>query len=144
MIVLIIGTIILIAATTTIIAEPLIRARWSRLGDGFGMDGPSESEELIRRRDRIYSELRELDFDYRVGKVTDYDYREGREQLEIEAARILQALDLEIRVVDEDIEREVQRLRTTERACPECGSPVTATAQFCPRCGTAQKVTIPR
>jgi hypothetical protein len=93
------------------------------------------SEELLARRDRIYGELRELEFDHRVGKVTDDDYQESRERLETEAARVLRAIEARTRDIDEEIEREVKRLRSQPDVCPSCRTPTPSGARFCATCG---------
>ncbi len=130
MILLVVSAVILVVAVVAFVVYPLIRPQRSPL-DGAS----SQSEELLRRRDRVYTELRELEFDHRVGKVTDEDYAEAREQLETEAARILQAIDVELKAIDDEIERQVRRLREGRRACPACGAAVAPSARFCASCG---------
>jgi cytochrome c-type biogenesis protein CcmI len=133
-ILLVVGAIILTVAVAAFVVYPLFRSeRWALAGTA------SQSEELFRRRDRIYAELRDLDFDYRVGKVSAQDYQEAREQLEVEAARILQAIDVEIKAIDEEIEREVRRLRESQRSCPSCGAAIAPNARFCASCGEPLK-----
>lgn len=100
----------------------------------------TRGDDLLSRRDRIYNELRDIDFDLRVGKVTEEDYRDARERLEVEAARVLQALDERLRVVDDQIERNVKQQRRKRDECPGCGATVSAGARFCAGCGAALKV----
>lgn len=134
MILLAIGAVVLTVAVAAFVLYPLLKPSRSPLLAGVG-----HSEELFRRRDRVYAELHELEFDYRVGKVTAEDYVEAREQLETEAARILRAIDVEIKAVDEEIEREVRRLRESYKACPSCGAALAPTARFCAGCGEPVK-----
>jgi len=49
--------------------------------------------ELLERRDRALSALKELEFDHRTGKVSDEDYRAQVGRLRAEAAAALRALD---------------------------------------------------
>jgi hypothetical protein len=60
------------------------------------LDGLDEGErrrlELLERRDRALSALKELEFDHRTGAITDDDYREQVGPLRREAATALQAL----------------------------------------------------
>jgi len=49
--------------------------------------------ELLERRDRALSALKELEFDHRTGTVSDEDYRSQVGPLRREAAAALQALD---------------------------------------------------
>jgi hypothetical protein len=93
------------------------------------------SPELLARRDRIYGELRELEFDFHVGKVTDPEYSLSRDRLESEAARVLRAIDVEIASLEQAIEREVNHLREASSECSACGATVNPGARFCPACG---------
>ena len=135
MILFAIAVALLVGLVAALLVYPLVRTRGSPI-----LPGISPSRELLARRDRVYHELRELEFDYRVGKITTVDYREAQAQLEIEAARVLQAIDAQVRVIDEEIEREVQRLRQSRGNCPACGAPIGAPARFCGACGARLEV----
>jgi hypothetical protein len=133
--------IVLLAATLlgfgalAFIALPLVRPPAGETSS-VGMVSP----ELLARRDRIYGELRELEFDLRVGKVTEADYVEARDRLEADAARVLRAIDVEILALDAAIEREVGQLRTSNTECAACGASLSPGARFCPACGATIKV----
>lgn len=53
----------------------------------------TELDRLLERRDAIYENLRDLRFEHRAGKFSDADYEEIKQSLEIEAARVLAAMD---------------------------------------------------
>jgi hypothetical protein len=125
-----IAVALMVSLLALLLLDPLVRTR----GSSF-LPGVSPSRELLARRDRIYDELRELEFDYRVGKVTTIDYREAQAQLEIEAARVLQAIDGRVRAIEDEIEGDVQRLRQSRGFCPACGAPIATAARFCAGCG---------
>jgi rubrerythrin len=106
----------------------------------------SRRESLEREREAIVREIRELDFDYRTGKVNDEDYRRLREARVARGAAILRELaDLEQGTVldpEQAIEEQIARLRTvltsngkSPIACPQCGQPVRPSDRFCPQCG---------
>ena len=46
-------------------------------------------DQLLERRDTIYENLRDLNFEYKAGKVPDADYQSMRASLEEEAAAIM-------------------------------------------------------
>jgi hypothetical protein len=48
---------------------------------------------LEERRDVLYDNLRDLNFEYRAGKYPEEDYRKQRDLLEAEAALLLQEID---------------------------------------------------
>jgi hypothetical protein len=49
---------------------------------------------LEERRDVVYDNLRDLNFEYRAGKYPEEDYRAQRDLLEQEAAALLKEIDL--------------------------------------------------
>jgi len=101
----------------------------------------------------LVAAIRDLDFDHRIGIVTEEDYRPLRDALTLRAASLLQELDrrsLQESDLDAQIEEMVSALRaqrpcpaTTpqERAgamiCPACGRHAQAGNRFCAHCGTA-------
>jgi len=131
--------VLLAIGVVVFLGYPLVRTPRSA-----GVEGPGPSAELLARRDRVIGELREADFDFRVGKLSPEDYNATRENLESEAARILHAIDVQIAALDDDIEREVRELRTSHRACPSCDAPIAPDARFCVSCGAALQATVKR
>ncbi|MBX6770137.1 MAG: zinc ribbon domain-containing protein [Chloroflexi bacterium] len=138
MTILVTAAVVLTIAVAAFVLYPLLR------GETTPVDLPRVSEELLRRRDQVYAELRELEFDYRVGKVSAEDYTETRNRLETEAARLLRAIDVQVAAIDDEIEREIREIRARRRLCPSCGGEVPLTARFCPSCGEALKATAKR
>lgn len=53
----------------------------------------TRADYLRERKDAIYENLRDLNFEYLAGKFTPQDYEEQRAGLEAEAARVLAELD---------------------------------------------------
>ncbi len=49
---------------------------------------------LSERKDVIYDNLRDLNFEYRAGKFPEEDYQRQRESLEAEAAHVLDEMDM--------------------------------------------------
>jgi hypothetical protein len=58
-------------------------------------DAPRRShlDQLIERRDAIYENMRDLNFEHRAGKFSEADYLETKGSLEMEAARVLAEMD---------------------------------------------------
>ena len=50
-------------------------------------------DQLMERRDAIYDNLRDLRFEYRAGKLSEKDFEDIKQSLEIEAARVLADMD---------------------------------------------------
>lgn len=53
----------------------------------------TRADYLRERKDAIYENLRDLNFEYRAGKFTGQDYEEQRSGLEDEAARVIAELE---------------------------------------------------
>lgn len=53
----------------------------------------TRADYLRERKDAIYENLRDLNFEYRAGKFTEQDYQEQRAGLEDEAARVIAELE---------------------------------------------------
>jgi hypothetical protein len=54
----------------------------------------SRLDYLEERRDVLYDNLRDLNFEYRAGKYPEEDYRTQRDQMEQEAATLLHEIDV--------------------------------------------------
>ena len=101
---------------------------------------------LLEHRDSLYSAIRELEFDHRMGKVEDQDYRRMREDYTQRAATVLKELDRSdgrSRIAGE-IEREVAAARKKSHwkgqgggvFCTSCGARVKGKDRFCAQCGS--------
>jgi hypothetical protein len=96
---------------------------------------------LEDRKQAIYGNLRDLQFEYRLGKLSDEDYQQNKQALQRELAGVLA-----------EIEQTVQRLGlvparaakpTARKAlnagamCPHCGAKFAQALKFCGECGKA-------
>ncbi|HEY5730124.1 MAG TPA: zinc ribbon domain-containing protein [Anaerolineales bacterium] len=80
----------------------------------------------------VLSALRDLDFDYKTGKVSDEDYVPAREQLLMEAARYIGQRDEK----EDQLETMILKRRTSKgENCAECGASMESGQQFCSKCG---------
>src|ERR1700720_2296049 len=53
----------------------------------------SPTAHLEERKSQIYENLRDLQFEYRVGKLSDEDYQKTKLELQSELARVLAEID---------------------------------------------------
>lgn len=105
--------------------------------------------ELLAQRDAAFQALRELSFDYKVGKITDDDFTAFEAGLKQHAAETLRALDQWEAEADGDLESVMEDAilsrkaalsmdETAEpdgRACARCGRPALVGDKFCGACG---------
>ena len=116
----------------------------------------SQLDTLLARRESLYTQIRELDFDNATGKVTDADHAPLRARLVAEAADVLKQIDglaatsddaLEAAIaarrkqkaaapIDDELEAAIAARRKTS-TCPNCGKPFHLGDAFCARCGAA-------
>lgn len=90
-------------------------------------------EKLQTRKAAVLAALRDLDFDFKTGKVIDEDYSPVRTQLLAEAARLTQQEQAE----EDQLEALIQdrRKRQKRQQCEKCGAGIEAGQHFCSNCG---------
>ncbi len=132
------------------IIQPFIAERSDRAGRGGDRAADLRRRAaLIAERNRIYHDIRELDFDYKTGKVADEDYADQRHKLVAQGVDVLQQLDRLPPDAGDPIEQAILRAREgapltyAEAAgdaaaafCPQCGTPASPGDRFCASCGT--------
>ena len=126
--------VVLAMLTFAFIFYPLLKQKSRSLNSGED----EEIQELYSRRDTTYSTLKELEFDFQSGTLTEDDYRELEARYKRKAISILKDIDsLEKGTgVEEEIEKQVQELRQSKgRFCPQCGTGYQEGDRFCSQCG---------
>lgn len=102
----------------------------------------TEWDLLQRKKEVVLSNIQDLDFEYKCGKLSDEDYKQVRAQIAAEAAAVLRHID-DIEAsqdLDALIRREVSLRRnraadSPQVACPACGSVNPTSNKFCAECG---------
>lgn len=145
---------VLVVGVIAFIAYPLFTTPRAEISDA-----PSALESLIAQRDSTYDALRDLDFDFQMGKLSQADYTALREKSKTRAAQILKAIDalngggrhpqadaeIEAQVTQlrraktDNVEAEIARVRAAKKLdgarCAKCGAPYQVGDQFCAKCG---------
>ena len=118
-------------------------------------DEPSrELERLVRRKNKIYSDIKDLDFEFGIGKMAEDDYHSLRKDCVREVAEILHQIDSHKKLSDgngkvtndflEKLIASKRKIRPHEvlieardemLACPNCGFTNYVHAKFCSDCG---------
>ena len=95
-------------------------------------------EHLEQRRARIYENLRDLQFEFRVGKLSEKDYQTTKQTLQAELAGVLAELDRVKGQAPPPVSKSVKTAAVTERTqCPHCGARFAQPMKFCGECGKA-------
>ena len=93
---------------------------------------------LEARKAAIYENLRDLQFEYRVGKLSDEDYQRTKKELQAELATVLAEIDSvqqnkPVSAVPASVKTKVE----PGRVCPHCGARFDKALKFCGECGKA-------
>jgi hypothetical protein len=155
--------LVLAIGVAVFIALPLFRKRVeeTQFCEGSGTaEGPLE-ERLKRlgiKKESLLNAIKEIEFDYTLGKLSKEDYDELQKRYKIQAALVLKEIDSimgeidtpnleeeverEIRLIresmsvgEDDIEKEILRARRSKSICPDCGNEHKAGDRFCSVCG---------
>jgi rubrerythrin len=89
---------------------------------------------LDERKAAIYENLRDLQFEYRLNKLSDEDYQASKLGLQKELARVLEETDR----INAGMGQPVKVAAPKKPACAKCGAQFEKSPKFCPECGAAQ------
>jgi hypothetical protein len=104
---------------------------------------------LDERKTAIYENLRDLQFEYRVGKLSDQDYQTTKRDLQKELAGVMAEVDrVKARIagngsgtpVAAAAPKPVERAAVDGLTCPACGARFEKELKFCGDCGKPMKV----
>jgi hypothetical protein len=103
--------------------------------------GETELDRLLDRKSVIYRNIKDLEFEYRIGRLSDTDYKQLDAGYKNDAAIILQKLE-QLGVtqdLDDLIEKEIAAHKKSpgrnSTQCPSCGADVAPGKKFCADCG---------
>jgi hypothetical protein len=110
----------------------------------------SPFDHLDERKASIYENLRDLQFEYRLGKLSDADYQSTKKDLQKELAGVLAEVDklkAELNVngaVPQPVAKVEAKAATPPKkagnVCPSCGATFPQDLKFCGECGKPMKV----
>lgn len=91
-------------------------------------------DELIHKKETAYIAIKDLEFDYRTGKLSQADYMELKDRYETEALQTLKEID--------ESGKEIPLSPPSGKGdeggfifCPKCGTRTKAEDNFCFKCG---------
>jgi len=126
--------IVLLCAAVAYVSLPFWDKRKKAVGHSMAQ---SEGE---GGREAVLAALRDLDFDFKTGKVSEEDYQPLRLQLLAQAAASMEAEKRS----DEQLEALIQSRRKNKQqlfmSCPSCGNKIHVGDLFCSSCGTKMEI----
>lgn len=105
----------------------------------------SPIQHLEDRKRAIYDNLRDLQFEYRLGKLSDEDYQQTKQALQKELAVVLAEIDettkrlglAPTRVPPKTTPVKQTPARALGTTCPHCGASFSQALKYCGECGKA-------
>lgn len=121
---------VILVGVGVFVSEPLLRARTNNMLVDEYVDTPVHH--LLSRKDSIYIAMKDLEFDFTTGKLSDQDYKELREKFAAQAAQVLKEID--------DLEagegqKPEPKAKVGKSVCPTCGFGHREGDRFCQSCG---------
>jgi hypothetical protein len=100
-------------------------------------EAPSPTAHLEQRKEQIYENLRDLQFEYRVGKLSDEDYQKTKLGLQTELAGVLAEIDRLQPAVVPALAPPPPPRAPVAMFCSYCGAKFPRPMKFCGECGKA-------
>jgi hypothetical protein len=125
----------LVAAVVVVVAVSTLLTLFVRAKDIPPPDPVSPTQHLDERKAAIYENLRDLQFEYRVGKLSDGDYQQTKLKLQQELAIVLAEIDL---ITQQAPVKPIVKPKASKAfVCPHCGAQFGNAMKFCGECGKA-------
>ena len=107
---------------------------------------PPPYQHLEGRKASIYENLRDLQFEYRVGKLSDADYERTKKELQSELAKVLAEIDAMKNAAPAPALKAAKPAKSAAPAeaasiCPHCAARFDKPLRFCGECGKPMGVT---
>lgn len=99
----------------------------------------SPTAHLEERKAQIYDNLRDLQFEFRVGKLSDADYQKTKVDLQRELAKVMADIDGLQATAPKPVAvpAAAPKGRPDGKVCPHCGAKFPQALKFCGECGKA-------
>lgn len=93
----------------------------------------SPTRHLEEKKARIYEGLRDLNFEYRVGKLSDADYQRTKAEMQGELSGVLAEIDKVLSAIGATPVAASKKRDPLE--CPHCGAKFEKATKYCGACG---------
>jgi hypothetical protein len=121
-----------LASCIALFALVLLLVFWVRPSDLPASPPPNPAAYLEERKAAIYENLRDLTFEFRLGKLSDSDYEKSKLGLQEELARVMAEIDA---LTGAALAAEPVRIKIDPLVCPHCRARFDKPMKFCGECG---------
>ena len=134
---------LLAGAVILVVAATVLFTLFVREKDVPPPEPVSPTRHLDERKAAIYENLRDLQFEYRVGKLSDVDYQQTKLSLQKELAAVMADIDKVMAGVKAPgppapaAPAAPKKTATAGTVCPHCGAKFQKSMKFCGECGKA-------
>ncbi|HEX9653523.1 MAG TPA: zinc ribbon domain-containing protein [bacterium] len=126
--------LLLTAAVSYFVVSPIMQSRRENLMK----DSNHKANDLIDRKEAIYAAIKDIEFDYQMGKLSEEDFQMLRQQYKDEAVGLLKKIDQIQHKAVKSKDKSAPRKKAdaaSPRFCWSCGEAVTHGDKFCVNCG---------
>jgi hypothetical protein len=102
--------------------------------------GVAPWQHLEGRKAAIYENLRDLQFEYRVGKLSEDDYGRTKKELQAELAAVMAEIDTLKAGAPAAPVTQPNSVAAPAKKCPHCGAKFEKALKFCGECGKSMGV----
>jgi hypothetical protein len=143
----------LVAVVVLVVAITTLFTLFVRAKDIPPPEPVSPTKHLEDRKAVIYENLRDLQFEYRVGKLSDEDYQQTKLTLQKELASVMAEIDRVASLMNAPMkaptkapspaiktaksEPKPEASKAPENVCPHCNAQFPKPMKFCGECGKA-------
>ncbi len=127
----------LVVALVAVVAVTLLYTLFVRAKDIPPPDPVSPTKHLDERKAAVYENLRDLQFEYRVGKLSDVDYAQTKLALQKELAVVVAETEKIMKgsAVSPAKSSPAKPAPRAASTCPHCGAEFAIALKFCGECG---------
>jgi len=126
--------IFLASVVSFYVVFPIIQAR-TQIGSWKEPSSNNYASDLIERKEAIYAAIKDIEFDYQMGKLSKEDYQELRQQYKDDAVKLLKKIDQKQKKVIKGEAIRAKKKNAQPNFCWMCGTALVASDKFCANCG---------
>src|ERR1700733_4175783 len=125
-----------LSAAVVLVVGTLLFTLFIRGQDVPEMPAVAPTAHLEERKAQIYENLRDLQFEFRLGKLSDADYQKTKVDLQRELAKVVEEIDSGEAPTPPNPGRQPAAPNVSNR-CRQCGGQFPQPLKFCGECGKA-------